>query len=101
MSRFRELFGLDVVDVIIQATLTGLAIGFADTYVHGPDREAVSFGIAAVSIVLFGIRRKLALGKVAREPAGLTTGQMAAERLEDLERRSAQLEAVEARLVEL
>ena len=101
MSKFRELFGLDLVDVAIQATLTGLAMGFIDSTVRGPDGEGLMMAAAAASVVIFGIRRQFALRKAAREPAGLTTGQMAAARLEELERRAAQMEAVEARVLEL
>lgn len=102
MSWFKQTFGIDFVDFAIQFVLTGLAMGFADTAVRpGGNSEPLLFGVAGSSILLFAVRRHLALKRAATEPAGLTTGQMAATRIEELEERLAHLEAGEARMAEL
>ena len=101
MTWFRRHFGLDPVDVIIQATLTGLVMGFFGTVAHGPAADAMPLLVAGASVVVFGIRRAAALRGAAAEPAGLTTGQMAAARLEELEERVDRLEAAESRVLEL
>ena len=103
MSWFRRHLGLDFFDLAIQAVLTGLAIGFIDsTLPHGRETEGVMMVAAGASIVVLAWRRHRGLKQLGAGPAaGLTTGQMAATRIEDLESRVAELEATEARLLEL
>lgn len=97
MTWFRRAVGLDFVDVVIQAGATialMAAVGVGD----GPD-EIIAL-IPAVSFVVLGFRRHFALRR-AGDAAGLTTGQMAAERLEDVEQRLSELELSQARVAEL
>lgn len=101
MTWFRRHFGLDPVDVVIHATLTGLAMGFFATVARGPAADVLPLLVAGASVAAFGVRRAWALRRGAADPAGLTTGQMAAARLEELEERVAQLEAAESRVLEL
>ncbi len=102
MSWFRKHLGLDFFDLAIQVVLTGLAMGFVDTVCHGPAGERLMFIVVGTSVVGLAWRRQRGLARLAADPTvGLTTGQMAAARLEDLESRVAQLEAAETRILEL
>lgn len=103
MSWFRRHLGLDFFDLAIQAVLTGLAMGFVDNL--GPRSrasEGLMFLVAGSSIALLAWRRQRTLSRLAADPSvGLTTGQMAAARIEELESRVAQLEGTETRILEL
>jgi hypothetical protein len=101
MNWFRRHLGMDFVDVAIQVFVTGLMMGFVDETAHGPASDGLMFVIPAVSAVIFAGRRSLALKRAAREPEGLTTGQMEAARLEELENRVAELEGAHSRVAEL
>lgn len=101
MSWFKQHVGLDFIDLAIQVFVTGLAMGFVDSLVRGPEGEALMFLVPAASAALFAVRRRAALKRAADESVGLTTGQMAAARLEDVEQRVAELELANARIGEL
>ena len=101
MNWFKRSFGLDVVDVLIQAAVTGLAMGFIDSTAPRPASEGMMMLAAGASVIVFAVRRHRALLRMGQEPIGLTTGQMAAERIEELESRVAHLESAETRLIEL
>lgn len=100
MSWWRRTMGIDFVDFAVQFVVTGLLMGFVDSTL-GHRSEGPLFLTAGASIVVFALRRHRALLKMGTESIGLTTGQMAAARIEDLEARIAHLESGEARLVEL
>jgi hypothetical protein len=95
----KSTFGLDGFELGIHVLVTAIVLGFTATF-NRPD-EARSFAAMTLvaSLVLLSIRRRLALRKV--ETRGLTTGEMAAERLAELEERLAELEAGQARMAEL
>jgi len=95
----KSTFGLDGVELGIHVLVTAIVLGFTATF-NRPD-EARSFAALTLvgSLVLLSIRRSLALRKV--ETKGLTTGEMAAERLAEMEERIAELEAGQARMAEL
>ena len=103
MSWFRRHLGLDFFDLVIQTVLTGLTMGFVDAVgPGGRATEGLMIGVAGASVVVLAWRRHRGLRQLAADPSvGLTTGQMAATRIEDLESRVAELEATEARLLEL
>jgi hypothetical protein len=101
MSWFTRHFGIDFIDFAIQFALTGFLAAAIDTTVHGPDKELLVFAVIGASIVVFGVRRRRALERMARQPVGLNSGQMAAARLEELEVRVSQLESAETRVAEL
>ena len=100
MNWFKRIFGLDFIDFAIQFAVTALAMGFVDSLVHGPAEDRLMFVTAGASVVLYAYRRQRAL-KAQAADLGLTTGQMAAARLEELEQRVNQLEASELRVAEL
>lgn len=95
----KSTFGLDGVELGIHVVVTAIVLGFTATF-NRPD-EARFFAAATLvsSLVLLSIRRGLALRRV--EPKGLTRGEMAAERLAELEERLAEVEAGQARMAEL
>ena len=95
----KSTFGLDGIELGIHVVVTAIVLGFTATF-NLPD-EARSFAAVTLvaSLVLLSIRRRLALRNV--EPKGLTTGEMAAERLAELEERLLELEVGQARMAEL
>ncbi len=95
MTGLKRYLGIDLVDLAIQAGVTGMLMAFVAVS-NGPDE--VMPMIVATSLIVLGIRRHWAF---KRESVGLTTGQMAATRIEELEERVAQLEGAETRVAEL
>lgn len=95
MSGFRRYLGIDPIDFLIQAGVTAMLMAFVGM-TDGP--EEIMPLIVASSLVVLGVRRHWAL---RRESVGLTTGQMAATRIGELEDRVGQLEGAEARVAEL
>ncbi len=96
MSWWRKTFGLDGVDLLIHVGVTAAVIGFV-AGTGGP--EELLPVIIGVSLIVLGIRRNLAIRGVERR--GLTTDEMAAERLAELELRMEELEAAQTRVAEL
>ena len=95
----KSTFGLDGIELGIHVLVTAIVLGFTATF-NRPDEALFFFaGTAVSSLVLLSIRRRLALRK--GETRGLTTGEMAAERLAEMEERIAELEAGQARMAEL
>ena len=95
----KSVFGLDGFELGIHVLVTAIVLGFTATF-NRPDEALFFFSATAVSsLVLLSIRRRLALRKP--ESKGLTTGEMAAERLAEMEERIAELEAGQARMGEL
>jgi hypothetical protein len=95
----KKWLGLDLVDFAIHVFVT-CCLAFVVSETAGPTEE--DFAIAsvfAVSAVVFGIRRHVALKK-AVEP-GVGTGEMQAERIADLEARVAELELAQDRVMQL
>jgi hypothetical protein len=93
---FKRVVGIDFVDFLIQAGAT-IAAAVMLSAVTFPHEE---FGVATAffgSFALLAWRRNRALKNVPP----VTTGEMAAERLAELEARVAELEQSEARLLEL
>lgn len=95
MTGLKRYLGIDFVDLLIHIGVTGMLMTFVGVS-DGPE-ELMPMMVAA-SLVVLGIRRHWAF---KREAVGLTTGQMAATRIEELEERVAQLEGAEARVAEL
>lgn len=96
MSWVRKHPGLDAVDLVIQAAVTGAVLGFVA--ISGAPTEVLPLVLGA-SFALLGVRRHFAL-RAANRP-GLTSGEMAAERIAEMEQRMAELEAVQPRIAEL
>lgn len=96
MSWLRRHLGLDGFDLTIHVGVTVmlmLMVGISD----GPE-EMLPL-ITGASLVVLGIRRALVLRGDARR--GLTTGEMAAERIAELEQRVGELEAAQVQVAEL
>jgi hypothetical protein len=92
----KRYLGIDLVDLALHAGITACAIGFMAVS-HAPvEMFPVTVGS---SLVILGLRRRFALKK--RAEMGVTSGEMTAVRLEEIEQRLADLEAREARVAEL
>jgi hypothetical protein len=96
MSWLRKNLGLDGFDLTIQVGVTVMLmtmVGMSNV------PEEIMPLIAGASLVVLGIRRALVLRRDVR--LGLTTGEMAAERIAELEQRVAELEAAQVQVAEL
>ncbi len=99
MKKLKEILGLDLFDIALQAVITGVIIFWiTESNTH---QDAVILGSAAatISLVVLGVRRRLALYKVERSARQVDV--VASERLAELEERVADLEAAQARMAEL
>ena len=97
MSWFRRNLGLDAFDLLVHVSLTVMVMFFV-AMSGGP--EEMFPVITGVSLLVLAIRRRIAL-KSGGATAGLTTGEMAAERIAELEERVAELEAAQQEVAEL
>jgi hypothetical protein len=96
VSWFRRTLGLDGFDLVVQVGVTCMLLVWVDM-AHGPD-EMIPV-ILGSSLIVLAVRRAIALRSGAR--AGLTTGEMEAERIAELEQRVAELEATQAHVADL
>jgi hypothetical protein len=97
MSWFRRNLGLDAFDLLVHVSLTIMVIFFV-AMSGGP--EEMFPVITGASLLVLAVRRRIAL-KSGGATAGLTTGEMAAERIAELEDRVAELEAAQQDVAEL
>jgi hypothetical protein len=97
VSWVRRTVGLDGIDLLIHAgvTFSVMAIG-SSLWSHG-DAEIMLATVSCLSFVALGVRRHRALRNLPPE----TTGELAAERIAELEARVAELEQGEFRMHEL
>lgn len=96
MSWLKKNLGLDWFDVLIQFGVTCMLMVWVDM-TRGP--QEMFPVITGASLIVLGVRRSLALRSAAR--VGLTTGEMEAERIAELEHRVADLEAGQAQVADL
>lgn len=96
MSVIKRTFGLDGVEILIHAGVTFCLMALADMASTSGNGEGVAI-VGAVSLVVFGIRRQWALKHL---PA-LTTGEITAERLADLDARLQEMDHLQFRVQEL
>ena len=96
MSWLRRNLGLDGFDLVIHVGVTCMFIFFVA--MSGGPEELLPV-ITGISMLVLAVRRRFALK--AGGAAGLTTGEMAAERIAELEARVAELEAAQADVAEL
>ena len=96
MSWLRRHFGLDGFDLVVHVGLTIMFMLFVA--MSGGDEELFPVIIGG-SLIVLAIRRRIALKAGAN--VGLTTGEMAAERIAELEDRVAELESAQAEVAEL
>ena len=97
MTRVERIFGIDGVDLLIHAGVTFAVMAIGSSLWTHADAEVMLASVSGMSLVVLGIRRRLALRRRARD----TTGEMAAERVAELEARVADLEQEEFRMHEL
>jgi hypothetical protein len=91
--------GLDWWDVAIHVFVTMMAALGLSEGLGAPEEVALPM-VFGTSALLLAFRRKLALKKLGQSD-GYSTGEMAAERIADLEARVADLEVAQARVAEL
>ena len=96
MSWFRRNIGLDGFDLVLHIAVTCMLMAWVGVS-NGP--EELFPMITGGSLVVLGVRRALALRKAGHP--GLTTGEMEAERIAELEQRVAELEANQAQVADL
>ena len=96
MSWMRKNLGLDGFDLLIHVSLTIMFMMFV-AMSGGP--EELFPVITGASLLVLAIRRRIALKSGGA--AGLSTGEMAAERIAELEDRVAELEAAQQEVAEL
>jgi len=92
----RKALGLDTFDVVIHVFVTICAAIILAESAGSNDDVAVPL-VFGTSAIVFAIRRKLAL----RRQPGVSTGEVEAERLAELEARLADVEQVHYRMAEL
>lgn len=97
MTRVERVFGIDGVDLLIHAGVTFAVMAIGSSIWTHADAEIMLATVSGASLVLLGIRRRLALRRHAKD----TIGEVAAERLAELEVRVADLEQEEFRMHEL
>ena len=98
--KLRQIFGIDGFELLVHAAVTGLLLVWLIEVNRPQDAVVFTSMLGIASLVTLAIRRRLALRR-DHSPTGITTGEMAAERLAELEGRMADLEAAQARIVEL
>lgn len=91
----KRWLGLDFVDLAIHVFVT-VCVGILMVEAAGNDEEMVLAMVFGTSAVVFAIRRQRALRQMTQE--GLSTGEMTAERLAELEARVAELEMAQDRV---
>jgi hypothetical protein len=96
VSRLRQVLGLDAIDLFIHIGVTLALMGFVG--VSGGPEELYPV-LSGLSLLVLGVRRSLALRMAGRR--GLSTGEMAAVRIAELDQRMAELEAAQGRVAEL
>ena len=96
MSWMRKNLGLDGFDLLIHVSLTIMFMMFV-AMSGGP--EELFPVITGASLLVLAIRRRIALKSGGT--VGLSTGEMAAERIAELEDRVAELEAAQQEVAEL
>ena len=96
MSWFRKNLGLDGFELVLHIGVTIMLMTWV-AMSHGP-KEMFPV-ITGASLIVLGVRRAIALRSGAR--TGLTTGEMEAERIAELEQRVADLEAGQVHVADL
>ena len=96
MSWLKKNVGLDWFDLFVHVGVTCMLMAFV-AMTNGD--EEVYPVIMGGSLLALAVRRRFALKR--GEKTGLSTGEMAAVRIEELEERVAELEAAQADVAEL
>lgn len=102
MTWFEEHLGIDGVDLAVQVAVTGIGVTICRMVFSHDVGVVLAFKVVAASLLLFAWRRRRALRRRAEaQPAGLTSGEMTAQRLEEMEQRLGELENAQLRVAEL
>jgi len=94
----KSILGLDAFDVALQVVVTGVLLFWIGAINRREDAIVLGSMTTIASLVVLGVRRRLALHKGERRAL---VEEMAAERLAELEERVGDLEAEQARVAEL
>ena len=97
MSIWRKVFGIDAFDVILQSVITGVLIFWITATNSHQDAIIGDSVVSVASLVVLGVRRKLALRRGGREQLSEAEGM----RVGELEQRVAELEHELGRMIEL
>ena len=97
MSIWRRIFGLDAFDVILQSVITSVLVFVLVATNSERDAMIGSSVVTIASLVVLGVRRRLALRRAGREQLSETDGL----RIAELEQRVAELEHEVGRMAEL
>lgn len=95
----KSVLGLDAFDVALQAVVTGVLLFWIGAINRREDAIVLGSMTTIASLLVLGVRRRLALHKVERRALG--SDEVAAERLAELELRVGDLEVTQARVAEL
>jgi hypothetical protein len=95
-SFFRRVVGLDFVDLAIHAGVTMFLMVLAEEAAQVNDGVGVAF-VGAVSLVVLGVRRHLAL----KNPPPQTPAELGEARMAELEARLAEVSDLEFKVQEL
>jgi hypothetical protein len=102
MTWFERHLGMDGVDLTVHAALTIVGMVIVNQAFGGLLADVFTTKVLGISLVVFAWRRHRGRKRLSQErETGLTTGQMAADRLADVEARLAELEGAQERLAEL
>jgi len=96
----KSRLGLDGFDLGLQAAITVVLLFWIGATNSEHDTQIGIGFVTTASLVVLGIRRHFALRRMPGAP-GLTTGEVTADRLADLEQRMAELEVAQERIIEL
>ena len=96
MSIWRKVFGIDAFDVILQSVITGVLIFWITATNSHQDAIIGGSVVSVASLVVLGVRRKLALRRAGRE-----LSDAEGMRVAELEQRVAELEHELGRMLEL
>jgi hypothetical protein len=91
----KKWLGLDAFDMIVHIGVTVALMVVVDSASIGPDSEGVMALVVAASLVALAYRRTRSMRR------RMTEDQSDRERVQDLEARIAELEAVQGRMLEL
>jgi hypothetical protein len=94
VSRIKRIFGLDGVDLMIHFGVTFFLMVLAESATQ--NEVGIAF-VGAASLVLLGVRRQIALKRMPVE----TTGEVALERMADLDARFGEVDMLHVRIQEL
>ena len=100
MTWLKRNVGLDWFDLFVHVGVTGMFLGWAAM----ENAEEIFPVISIISLVTLAARRSFALWRLKRsgqQGGTLTTGEVAAMRIAELEQRVADLEAAQADVAEL